>query len=83
MLKDSPELMKTIDDNRQDMDLNKQEEIIKTLEEKRFDIFANDMVTNFKLYDKSIKELYNDLYKLGVVPTQKLTISKRVDSQCL
>ncbi|CDW90671.1 UNKNOWN [Stylonychia lemnae] len=75
VFKDMPNTLKFIEEYRNDN--TKQEDIIKMLQEKGFDSYIMDVMNNYHLYDLCIKELYTELYKMGVIPPQKISLRKK------
>jgi hypothetical protein len=67
LFKDNEPNQKYFDENK--LDMTKQDEIIKLLSEIGFVAAVPDTIKIYKLYDASLKELYTDLYKIGIVPT--------------
>ena len=67
LFKDNEEALKFFEENKSDM--TKQDEIIKILSELNLNTALPDALDLEKLYDKQIKEIYNDLYRMGVLPT--------------
>lgn len=41
-----------------------------------FDASVMDCMSKYKEYDKSMKEIYTDLYKMGIITTQRITSKK-------
>ena len=70
-----PVTFKFIEDNRNDN--SKQEDIIRVLQDKGYDTIVMDAIKNYQIYDSSIKELYSELYRIGIIPPQKIPLKKK------
>eukprot|EP00347_Sterkiella_histriomuscorum_P011047 403373953 len=74
LLKEEPDKQKLIEETR--MDLSKQDEIIKILQEKNLDGILQDTLSTYKIYDICVKEIYTELYKMGIIPIQRIALKK-------
>ena len=55
-----------------------QDDIIKTFEDQlKFNNVMQDLTKDYKLYSNAIREVYQDLTRIGIVPAMKINTAKK------
>ncbi len=74
VFKDKQDDLKTLETMKNDN--TKQDEVIKLLEEAGLDAIVMDCLAKCKEYDRSMKDVYTSLYKMGIISTQRIPPKK-------
>lgn len=65
--------IRNVEKHRTVYELPVQEEIIKTLEEHlKFNQVSHDLTKDYKLYNSALREVYQDLLRIGVIPAMRI-----------